>query len=113
MKVRLRHNSIRFRLTQGEVERVRLGESIEEVVAVTPSALTLRLGAGQALGVSFAGGCLSVNAPGEVLGAWAASDEVGISGVAGAVSILIEKDFSCRHPSDPEDNVDTFPNPCP
>jgi hypothetical protein len=66
--------------------------------------------------VHLAGSEVLVHVPEAVVQPWAASEQVGITGEQAAgegtpMRIVIEKDFACLSPTDPSDNVDTFPNP--
>ena len=115
MKLRIRGNSIRLRLTRGEVERVAAGETIEETVDLAPAKLvySMLLGDTAKIETSFAGGRLSVLVPAADAKEWAASDTVGIESADGPVSILIEKDFACVKPRAGEDESDMFEHPNP
>ncbi len=113
MKLRIRANTIRLRLTQGEVQRLASGERIEERTTFEGGAvLAYAISSSEiaAPRASFAGGAVEVVVPRGAVGVWAASDRVGIEGGHGALSILVEKDFACLTPRVHEDD-DAFPNP--
>lgn len=125
MKLRIRGNSLRLRLTRGEVAALaergrvddgiafgsepgaRLGYSI--VCADDASVLSARLG----------GGAIVVTVPAAVARAWAASDDVSLEaeqalgggGGGDVLRLLVEKDFACLQPRTDEDDGDAFPNP--
>jgi hypothetical protein len=114
MKLRLRHNSVRLRLTQGEVAQLRDAGSIEEYVEFGPDQrLTYRVDSSPgetSIRVEYNGGNILLSVPAAMVTGWANSEQVGME-ADGPLRVLIEKDFKCLDPSDPEDNVDTFPNP--
>ncbi len=115
MKLRLHDNTIRLRLSRGEVDRL-VGEGrVEESIAFASGArlgyaLVASAGAG-AVGARFEGGRLVVEAPADAAAAWARSNETGIEAAPETgPRILIEKDFQCLHAPESPD-ADAFPNP--
>ena len=121
MKLRIRGDSIRLRLKRGEVDRIAAGTSIVEETHFPNAVLTFRLDISDHddVSASFGNGNLVVSLPKSRVLDWAGSDEVSLfaelklSGT-GALSLLIEKDFSCLEPGhhrESEDDVDTFPHP--
>jgi hypothetical protein len=118
VKLRVRGNSLRLRLTRPEVSAIGRGERIEETVTFAPGerlVYALECGGGE-VGARFAGGRITVSVPAATAAAWSASDRVGIeaeqaveAGVA--LRILIEKDFACLTAREGEDDTDAFPNP--
>jgi hypothetical protein len=119
MKLRLRKNSIRLRLTQGEVAEFAEKGSVEDKVEFGEgSAFRYRLERGGRSGDGFAtfdDGCISVSIPTEQGLKWAATEQVGIEATqntdSGILRILIEKDFTCLDPRPGGEDDDTFPNP--
>jgi hypothetical protein len=113
MKLRIRGNSIRLRLSQTEVDDLASKGRVEEAT-VFPGGerfvYSLACVDGEEIGARFAGGSMEVTVPRARVRAWAASDEVGIES-DGALRILIEKDFQCLTPKKDEDDSDAFPNP--
>lgn len=126
MKLRLRDDTLRLRLTrsevaaladQGRVEaRTRLGGA-SLLYAVEASDETEAPGARLALASHRAE--LVVHLPGPRVRAWAQSDEEGIygeqeirNGSPGSLQIAVEKDFRCLTPRDEaEDPPDAYPHP--
>ena len=119
MKLRLRGNSLRLRISQTETRRLADGESVRErVVFGRGSAFTYALVPGEGFSARFVGETIEVRLPTALARAWAedvnqtslAHDEpIGGSEV---LSILVEKDFHCRTPRiRPEDESDLFPHP--
>lgn len=119
MKLRVRGNSLRLRVSQRELERITQHGVAEDAVHFAPgTALRYRLEAvpdGE-LCAEFADGEVRVRVPRAQIERWAAPDQVSIDGeqaVGGGehLRILIEKDFSCLAPREGEDDSDLFPNP--
>lgn len=117
MKLRIRGDSLRLRLTQGEVRQLRETGSVVEVVHFGASELRyeLRASAVAAASASFEGGAVVVELPQATAHAWADGDEVGITGsqafAGGELTLLIEKDFECLAPREGEEDSDAFPHP--
>jgi hypothetical protein len=121
MKLRIRSNSIRFRLTQSEVAQ--FGESgyIEEAIDFggSPSSrliYALTATTEDNVASEFEDGKITVSIPSIQVRQWVDSDQVGIEtdrniGDGDKLRILIEKDFACAAPRDGEDDSDAFPNP--
>jgi hypothetical protein len=124
MKLRVRHNSIRFRLTQSDVGSLRnSGKCRETILFPGGSSLEYVLLASNAkeVGVAFSNGVVSVAVPAHQLIDWHSSDQVGISAAIDLhpgdvqpgkkLEVLIEKDFRCLDPLVAEDQSDAFENP--
>ena len=114
MKLRIHGNALRLRVKQGEVTALAAGAVIEDRCELPGLSLVYRLVPGaEAFGVTFEGGVVVVGVPSTVIAEWAGSAEVGFGGVAGAVDVLVEKDWQCLDAKDPKDNEDAFPHPAP
>jgi len=104
MKLRIQNNSLRFRLTQSEVTRLKVSGQVEDEVRFSPDrALHYSVASTKTLEnieVEYAADCLRVLLPAPCISAWAESDEVSIAG-HGRVQVLVEKDFPCLHRPDP------------
>lgn len=122
MKLRLKGNSLRFRLLRSEVSSLqRTGRIQEEVhfgqffrfdrlIYAIEHSEDLR-----EMGVLHSPQEILVQVPSPVVRAWASADDVGIYvdlplADGDKLAIVIEKDFACLDRSD-EDNRDTFENP--
>lgn len=120
MKLRIRGNSIRLRLTKSEVDRINEFGSVEERVEFGNgmSQFYYRLESDNAiekLSARFENGRLSVAIPPAAAAEWKNSDMVGIEalqsiGDEAFLRILVEKDFTCQKVRDGEDDSDAFPN---
>jgi hypothetical protein len=116
MKLRLRGNSIRLRLSQTEVAQLAGEGRVEEFVEFgndnSRFRYSVRASAGSAVTATFDGGEICVCVPGDTLRKWAGSDEVTIGSDGPApLRILIEKDFACLSARPGENESDMFPNP--
>jgi hypothetical protein len=121
MKLRIKGNSMRLRISPSEVLRLLAGECLEETIHFAPEAsakFTYTLQQQTSLGspvVQYSENKVSILIPADQAKAWGLTDQVGIAeeinlGNFGSLSLLIEKDFACLDQSE-EDNQDTFPNP--
>jgi hypothetical protein len=115
MKLRVKGNSVRLRLTRPEVARLdEDGEVLERAEFGPEEILTYEIRAGtdsDAILATFRSGSVQVLVPPERIREWAASDEVGIYAQCGLMEVTIEKDFRClTRPEEQWDN-DVFPNP--
>ena len=111
MKLRIKGNSIRLRLTQSEVSAVADGDVVVETTSL-PQQFTYALEtSGERIGAAFAAGRMTVSIPHAIALRWASSEEVSLRGSEGGVEILVEKDFACLVPREGEEDPDAFPNP--
>ena len=113
MKLRIRGNSLRLRLSQTEVATLRDFGSVEETVHFSPSSKLVyaieRSGGGE-IGARFEDGRILVQVPESIALEWCNGERVGFDGVAGEVKVLVEKDWQCLAPRD-EDESDAYPHP--
>jgi hypothetical protein len=121
VKLRIKGNSLRLRVSRSEVARVLTGERVEETIrfaAQKTAKLTYALEqqlSGIAPTVQYSDGHVTVRIPAHQAIPWCLTDQVSIVesislGTAGSLDLVIEKDFACLDRSD-EDNQDTFANP--
>lgn len=122
MKLRLRGNSLRFRLTQGEVLKLLTEGAVQESVrfsAAQGDLLTYSLysvGGSGSITARLNNGDIRVEVPKSLVEIWANTDQVGIDSTQSiadekALRIVIEKDFRCLQPQSEDDERDNFPNP--
>jgi Family of unknown function (DUF7009) len=120
MKLRIKGDSIRLRLTQGEVRELEERGVVEERVRFGGGAVMvyrLRRDAGAiALAAGYANGTLEVRLPQNAALDWCRSDDVTLAGAQpvaadGELRITVEKDFACLTAREGEDESDNFPNP--
>jgi hypothetical protein len=121
MKLRIKGNSLRLRVTPSEVKHLLRCGAIREHVqftAIFTDRLTYELFSSTSevtTAVAYRSGNITVSVPEGQLKKWAGTDDVGIYaelslGGDQELSVAIEKDFACLDLSDTE-NEDTFPNP--
>lgn len=120
MKLRIKGNSVRFRLMRSEVKAFLETGRIEEHVQLGPKqqdsltyAIEYAASATEA-SVKYEAQEFCVVLPQDVVQEWGNREQVGIYDAVpvfgGSLTILIEKDFACLDRSDAE-NADTYPNP--
>ena len=115
MKLRMKGNSVRLRLTRSEVARLGDGGSVEEVAEFGPGEI-LRYCIQPAeeperLRASFESGTVRVMVSSDWIQQWASSGEVGIYGESGSMQIAIEKDFRCLTRPEERFDPDVYPHP--
>jgi hypothetical protein len=111
MKLRIKGSSIRYRLTQSDVETAKEGYLEDQVnFAGAPLIYALQITEGQELTCSYIDNKITLNVPRTAIESFADTDVVGYDNQDGAVYLLIEKDFTCLDEVD-EDQSDNYPNP--
>ena len=115
MKLRIQGNSLRLRVTQQEVARVRDGGHVESFIEFAPGRSLIYLLEGspnaETMSATFDGHTIRVTISMHQMNAWVESDQVGIEARSQAgVQLLVEKDFQCLHRS-VEQEPDAYPHP--
>ena len=115
MKLRVKGNSLRLRLTRSEVTRLYQEGAVRERAEFGPAEiLTYEIRADSetdAVRTVFRSGSVQVLASPERLREWAASEEVGIYAQSGPMEVAIEKDFRCLTRPEEQWDDDVYPNP--
>lgn len=114
MKLRIRGNTVRVRLTQSEVAAFAEHRFIEEITDFgNDQTLILRLASDpeRPVGATFINGKIEITLPESEVKIWADSDAVSIEGATPTIGLLIEKDFTCLTPRTGDEDADTFPHP--
>lgn len=122
MKIRIKGNSLRMRLTKSELAQIEAGLAVSESIRFSPkSKLTYSLVPShevKLIEAHFDGQTISVRVPMKEAQGWAASFTVSLKTESSnenpeALFILIEKDFFCLKPRthEIEDESDLFDNP--
>ena len=120
MKLRVKGNSLRLRVSPSEVARLLKQGRIEETIyfgegddAKLTYALEHTAGTG-AMTMRYAAQEATVVVSTDEARRWAEGEDVGMYGEVGAgdrrLEMVVEKDFACLDKSDAE-NADTFPHP--
>ncbi len=121
MKLRIKGNSIRFRVTRSELDTLVDDGRIEETVWLgtdAQSRLTYALqhvASANSVTLRFNLPEIAVLIPTHEIRKWRGSGQVGVYasiplGARSPLQLAVEKDFACLDRSD-ADNLDTFPNP--
>lgn len=120
MKLRIRGDSIRLRITQPELAKMQSSNEVSDAIhfgadskvvyslLATPDVTSPE--------ARFVSGTFLVRLPQPTFDHWANSDEISIHGEqsiadTGILSILVEKDFTCLQPREGEDDSEMFANP--
>ena len=122
MKLRIKGNSLRLRLTRTEVEHLATQGVIEEAIkfgTAPGESLVYRIcldASAESLNAEFANNELTLRLHQDVAAAWAGTEQVGIEahheiGNGRFLHIMIEKDFACLTPRAGNDDLDTFAHP--
>jgi hypothetical protein len=121
MKLRIKGNSLRLRVSRTEIERLLRRERLEDTIQFAPQAdakLTYALEQASSASlptVRYTEGEITVVIPADLAETWCTTEMVGIAesvnlGAFGSLDLVIEKDFACLDRSE-EENQDTFANP--
>jgi hypothetical protein len=119
MKLRIKGNSLRLRISRSDMARLLEIGTIEESIYFGEAAdakltYALQLTHAGEIGVLYQPQRVTVLLSMEAASRWASSDAVGIYGSsdtpAGPLELMVEKDFACLDGNDPQDE-DAFPNP--
>jgi len=120
MKLRIRENTLRFRLGRSEVETFdqtgAIGDNVRFGLGKNDFGYLLEKTPDSNFSASFADGTIVVRVPASDANSWANSDEVSLAGTFLAdeqteLRILIEKDFVCLNAHNDEDQSDRYPHP--
>ncbi len=117
MKIRIRDNSIRIRLSQREVSKLGKGGMIaNELEFPGESTLGFQLLVDEHFKASYEDDTIKISIPKTTLGDWVKSDDLTIShdlktSENQSMWILVEKDLQCKTERPREDDSDAFPNP--
>lgn len=118
MKLRIKGNSLRFRLTKSEVEKLCASGYLEELISFGSNELTYSLKSSEnvkEISAEFNGNKISVNIPASFIKDWDVNDIISfdsdkIISDKEKLYILIEKDFQCIEKTT-EDQSDNYENP--
>jgi hypothetical protein len=121
MKLRIKGDSLRVRVSRSEVARLLAGDCLEETIHFGQeenAKFTYALQQDPSMSkpaVQYTQNRVAILMPSDQATAWCVTDQVGIAedislGSLGSLALLIEKDFACLDRGE-EENLDTFPNP--
>ena len=119
MKIRIKGNSIRVRLSRSEVDQFGKDGYLEEHTEFGDSAFTYALQSvpeGKGLSAVFAGGKITMQVPAATTHEWVTTEKVGYDnlmdiGNGKQLFLLLEKDFKCIDAPPHEDQSDNYEHP--
>lgn len=114
MKLRIKGDTIRLRLSQEEVntlvEKGEIWENCRFLNGVLKYGIIARVC--DRMEAQFSGSTISIYMPDDWIQGWDKNQTVGFeTDLKGMHYILVEKDFQCLMPREGEDESDLFPNP--
>ncbi|WP_185211581.1 DUF7009 family protein [Sphingobacterium mizutaii] len=112
MKIRIKDNSVRIRLTQSEVNALYQDGKISSRTEFLEQAFVYAVERADMpeLSVEFVENKITLKIPVNLLEQLYSTDVVGFEGLTGKVKLLLEKDFVCLD-NTLEDQSDNYPNP--
>lgn len=118
MKIRIRGNSVRYRLSKTDVTVLTEQGYLEERTSFGAAALIYALqrkAEGDTLTATYEGNTIALAIPAALLKDWATNDVIGFDGrmpIGGddTLYLLVEKDFKCLDHTT-EDQSDNYDNP--
>jgi hypothetical protein len=118
MKIRIKGNSLRYRLTRPEVVRFSETGLVEERINFGAVALSYVLCSTDAdeLSAAFGDNRITLYVPAGLVDEWLHTDKVGfehrmpLNGTEESLHLLVEKDYTCLD-NVAEDQSDHYPNP--
>lgn len=120
MKIRIKGNSLRLRLSQTEIKKIEQDGVVSDVIAFGPGqALVYSLERSDSLQETkaiFTDNRILVLLPEKTVNDWINTDQISIIGTQDnatteGLSLLIEKDFRCLTERTHENEDDLFPHP--
>lgn len=119
MKLRIRGNSIRMRVTQPELDEIALGGEVRETVDFGDARLSYALvrdARDSEPSASLRENVITLRLPAGMVQEWVDTSLVSIRATqrlenGGELQLLVEKDFACLEPRPGEDESDLFPHP--
>lgn len=112
MKIRIKSNSVRYRLTRTDVAKLAASGFIEEKVNFGEQQLiyALNLTQDDQLASTYINNTITMLMPKRMLSELASSDTVGFETSENDLHLLVEKDFTCLD-NVQEDQSENYPNP--
>ncbi|MCB9639147.1 MAG: hypothetical protein H6728_12645 [Myxococcales bacterium] len=121
MKMRIRDNTIRFRLNQPEVQSFSQEGYVETKISFGPSAdqqlryAIVRDQQATEVFADYQDNTVTVHVPPQIAQQWTETDQVGFETPKDPdekqIYILVEKDFQCLKPREGQEDANAFPHP--
>src|SRR5579864_3395590 len=111
MKIRIKSNSIRFRLTRTDVKQLAEKGGLEDKVNFGASSLTyaIEVTKDNQLSSTYQNNTITLFMPGSMINELENTDRVGFESNNNQLHLLVEKDFTCLD-NVSEDQSDNYPN---
>jgi len=112
MKIRIKGNSLRYRLTKSDIDYFSSNGYIDETICFGSQKLVYALQQSQVdeLTADFNDQKIILYVPADIAEEWTTTDRVGFESNNSSLYLLIEKDFKCLD-NVTEDQSDNYPNP--
>jgi len=117
MKIRIKGNSVRLRLSKPDVEALSVQGNVEEQTQFLNTVFRYRLESREQekMGADFVDNCITVYIPQDFVKDWSTNNTVGLREAmpldeTGSLVLLVEKDFKCLDDTH-EDQADKYDNP--
>jgi hypothetical protein len=112
MKIRIKENALRYRLTKSDISSLADNGYLQEQTSFAKQPLIYALKAVEEdiLSAGFSGNTITLFMPKQMAAELINTDKVGFKAISGALQLLVEKDFTCLDNVD-EDQSDNYPNP--
>jgi hypothetical protein len=103
MKIRIKGNSLRYRLTKGDMSILEEKGELEEHTKLKKTDKSM-------LAADFIENRITLFMPADMIAEIIHTDKVGFQNTHGELFLLVEKDFTCLDNIE-EDQSDNYPNP--
>jgi hypothetical protein len=112
MKIRIKGNALRYRLTRSDIAQLTKVGFLEDKIDFGEQSLlyALQLSDNEELSASLVNNTITLYMPKSMITEWENTDKVGFEHISGDLYLLVEKDFTCLDKVD-EDQSDNYPNP--
>lgn len=112
MKIRIKGNSLRYRLTKSDMYRLANEGYLEDKTDFGGRELVyvIQKTNSKSLSAFFNDNVICLQMPGQIITELDTTDKIGFEGKEGNLQLLVEKDFTCLDEVD-EDQSDNYPNP--
>ena len=112
MKIRIKENALRYRLTKSDISALADNAYLQEQTSFAEQPLIYALKAVEddRLSAGFFGNTITLFMPKQMAAELINTEKVGFKAISGALQLLVEKDFTCLDNVD-ADQSDNYPNP--
>lgn len=112
MKIRIKGNSLRYRLTKSDIANLANHGYLNEQIDFAGQSLiySLKSTLDSKLSAEYKSSAITLFMPKEMIKELVETNKVGFSETSGTIYLLIEKDFTCMD-NVVEDQSDNYPNP--